>query len=140
MAAVEVCVVAWLAWGVVAGLMGGVGGVRGLFWVDLGDPPGGNPEICCPDSGRISVFELPPSNTQCSWHMSGGGGALGAQASGDLVSPRACAKQQLELHVQLGLQLRLELQLNAQQLPNMQKLEAYPYRLQQAPSVLRCGP
>ena len=32
MAAVEVRVVAWLAWGVVAGLLGVVGGDSGAFW------------------------------------------------------------------------------------------------------------
>ena len=34
MAAVEACVMAWLAWGVGAGLRGWFGMVRGLFWVD----------------------------------------------------------------------------------------------------------
>ena len=37
MAAVEVCVVAWLAWGVVAGLLGVVYGGSGTVWGRFGN-------------------------------------------------------------------------------------------------------
>ena len=64
MAAVEVCVVAWLTWGVVAGLLGVVWGGSGAVWgligsVETRDPkytggsPGGDPQRFPKVSGPI---------------------------------------------------------------------------------------
>ena len=52
MAAVDVCVVAWLAWGMVVGLLGNVWGGSVFVWIDFG--------MFCVGLGMLQKTELGP--------------------------------------------------------------------------------
>ena len=52
MAAVDVCVVAWLAWGMVVGLLGDIWGGSVFVWIDFG--------MFCVGLGMLRKIELGP--------------------------------------------------------------------------------